>query len=192
MNMPILAWTMSVLGAVLFFAAGMLFSVQRKPVQSALPEARESRPSGVHRRSTIPPGERARHEVKRLVEDLRSEAQAEGSERPGTVLRAILAAETRGSEFSGAVIADELGLVVASTGEHGDALAAYGAFLAGVGAKTSDNLPLTELRQLIVQDENDTTLTVRPIAAANDNFALVTLSMRRDELPLRTSTAPGR
>jgi predicted regulator of Ras-like GTPase activity (Roadblock/LC7/MglB family) len=191
MNMAILAWGMSVLGALLFFTAGILFSLQRKP-EGAVPEARESRPSGVHRRSTLAPAERARHEVRRLVEDLRSEAQKEGSERPGTVLRAILAAETRGSEFSGAVIADELGLVVASTGEHGDALAAYGAFLAGVGAKTSDNLPLTELRQLIVQDENDSTLTVRPIVASNDNFALVTLSMRRHELPLRASTAPGR
>jgi hypothetical protein len=68
---------------------------------------------------------------------------------------------------------------VASTGEYGDALAAYGAYLAGVGAKTRSVLPLHELRQLVIQDDHDTTLTVRPIASADDHLSLVTLAPGR-------------
>jgi hypothetical protein len=118
------------------------------------------------------------------AEQRRGSHKRESSERPslpdagarGDLLRTMLDRETRGNGFTGAVITDELGLVVASKGEYGDALAAYGAFLAGVGAKTRDALPLRELRQLTIQDDYDTTLTVRPIDSAEDHLALVTLA----------------
>jgi predicted regulator of Ras-like GTPase activity (Roadblock/LC7/MglB family) len=74
------------------------------------------------------------------------------------------------------VITDGLGLVVASSGDYAEALAAYGAFLAGIGAKTRDALPLRELRQVVIQDEHDMTLTVRPIISAEDELSLVTLA----------------
>lgn len=126
----------------------------------------------------------ARRELTELIMKVRKKHQAETSERPamldaaahGDALRTILDRETRGNHYTGAVITDGLGLVVAATGEYGDALAAYGAFLAEVGAKTRDALPLHTLRQVIVQDDRDTTLTVRPIASTEDNLALVTLA----------------
>jgi predicted regulator of Ras-like GTPase activity (Roadblock/LC7/MglB family) len=139
--------------------------------------------------------DQAWREVADLVEQMRSKRKALPSERRvvldagagGDALRTILDKETRGNGFAGAVIADGLGLVVAATGEYGDALAAYGAFLAGVGAKTRDALPLSELRQVIVQDDHDMTLTVRPIASADDNLALVTLAAgRRNGAPANT------
>jgi predicted regulator of Ras-like GTPase activity (Roadblock/LC7/MglB family) len=191
MSAPMLAWTLSAAGALLFFTAGMLYALRRGEAR-AIPEAREPRASGIHLRVGEPGAERARRDVAKLLEDLRGADNTESEARPGNLLRAILEQETRGCDYTGAVIADELGLVVASTGEYGDALAAYGAFLAGVGAKTGDALPLHELRQVVVQDEHDMTLTVRPIATADDNFALVTLTMNQHELPLRASTASGR
>ena len=128
-----------------------------------------------------------RLEVDELLGELRAKPRVRKSSGPmvvdagvrGDVLRSILDRETSGNGYTGAVIADELGLIVASTGEYGDALAAYGAYLAGVGAKTRSVLPLHELRQLVIQDDHDTTLTVRPISSAEDHLALVTLAPGR-------------
>lgn len=129
--------------------------------------------------------ERAGREVATLVAELRKPkprilppVHIDAGAR-ADALRDVLDQETSGNGFTGAVITDGMGLIVASTGEYGDALAAYGAFLAGIGAKTRDALPLHELRQVIVQDDHDTTLTVRPIVSADDNLALVTLSPGR-------------
>lgn len=125
-------------------------------------------------------------EVDELLAELRSKHKPRRSApvtldagARGDELRTILDRETSGNGFTGAVIADELGLIVASTGEFGDALAAYGAFLAGVGAKTRGVLPLQALRQLVIQDDYDATLTVRPIVSADDQLALVTLAPGR-------------
>lgn len=222
------AWIVSSAGALLFFAAGSLFTLrtcaarlraQRSTGEYERGELERARLEHEELRAALAEAEQAQHtlaatakecdrlrashatiektaheagaradqawrEVAEVVAQLRGGRRRESSERPsvpdvgtrGEVLRSILDRETRGSGFTGAVIADELGLVVASTGEYGDALAAYGAFLAGVGAKTRDALPLRELRQLTIQDDYDTTLTVRPIASAEDNLALVTLA----------------
>jgi predicted regulator of Ras-like GTPase activity (Roadblock/LC7/MglB family) len=135
--------------------------------------------------------DQAWRELAEVVEQLRSKRKREAAQRPalpdsgarGESLRAMLERETSGGAFAGAVITDGLGLVVASQGEYAEALAAYGAFLAGVGAKARAALPLGELRQLTLQDENETMLSVRPIVSADDELALVTLSgVSRDAL----------
>ena len=147
MSVAFLAWTMSALGAVLFFAAGVLYALSRSAT-----------------------------EIKPPLSIHASPVRLEQGSASGDMLRQLLDRETGGSQLAGAVIADELGLVVASTGEYGDALAAYGAVLAGLGTKTSEALPLHELRQVIVQDDHDMTLTVRPIATSDEHYALVTLA----------------
>jgi predicted regulator of Ras-like GTPase activity (Roadblock/LC7/MglB family) len=78
------------------------------------------------------------------------------------------------------VIADELGLLVAAssaTNEYNDALAALGAYLADVGSRTRDILPLRKLRHVVVCDDHDVTLTVRPLAMDDPGLALVTLAV---------------
>jgi chromosome segregation ATPase len=139
--------------------------------------------------------ERARREVSELAEQtrlLRAEAYASNgtprkrSERPPTIstrgnsLQLIVDTETETGRAKSAVIADELGLVVAASGlvhEYGDALAALGAYLADVGTKTRDVLPLHEVRQVVVRDDHDMTLTVRPLATEDPGLALVTLAV---------------
>ena len=139
--------------------------------------------------------ERARREVSELAEQtrlLRAEAYASNgtprkrSERPasistrGNALQSIVDTETETGRAKSAVIADELGLVVAASGlvhEYGDALAALGAYLADVGTKTRDVLPLHEVRQVVVRDDHDMTLTVRPLATEDPGLALVTLTV---------------
>ncbi|HEX6240622.1 MAG TPA: hypothetical protein VFZ61_07010 [Polyangiales bacterium] len=129
----------------------------------------------------------AERQVEELVTELRTKPKGHSSLPPpvvdagarGEALRSILDQETSGYSFTGAVITDDQGLIVASTGEYGDALAAYGAFLAGVGEKSRSELPLHELRQVVIQDDHDATLTVRPLASADDHLALVTLALGR-------------
>jgi len=102
----------------------------------------------------------------------------------GRALQSIVDAEIGRGRARSAVIADELGLLVAVSGaghEYGDALAAFGAYLADVGAKTRDVLPLHEVRQVTVRDDHDVTLTVRPIEAADHSFALVTLGVEPEQ-----------
>lgn len=98
----------------------------------------------------------------------------------GSALQSIVDKETQSSCVRNAVIADELGLLVAASGsshEYCDALAALGAYLADVGTKTRDVLPLHEVRQVVVRDDRDMTLTVRPLATAEPGLALVTLAV---------------
>jgi predicted regulator of Ras-like GTPase activity (Roadblock/LC7/MglB family) len=192
MTVPMLAWLMSILGAGLFFAAGTLFAMRRFERVDVPQRSFDERSSGIQLTGKSASSDRARRHVAALVEELKVRGSSDPSSGTGNALRAILHEETRDSNFAGAVIADDMGLVVASTGEYGDALAAYGAFLAGIGAKTSDALPLHDLRQVIVQDEHDMTLTVRPIATADDNFALVTLATGHHNVPLRTGTSSER
>lgn len=162
----VLAWLLSFVAAALFFAAGLLLARHRVAVALArTPSVRESQPV-----------DRAM-----LTDPLGS----------GDSLRAVLERESGGSDLTGAVIADEMGLVVASTGELSDALAAYGAVLAGIGAKTRDALPLHDVRQVVVQDAHDRTLTVRRIASVDEQFALVTLTAGPENIASH-NVAPGR
>lgn len=98
----------------------------------------------------------------------------------GSALQKIVDTETRTGRAKSAVIADELGLLVAASsgsGEYNDALAALGAYLADVGNRTQDILPLRKLQQVIVRDDQDVTLTVRPLATDDPGLALVTLAV---------------
>ena len=141
----------------------------------------------------------AKRELEALVEKTRElRAQAYVSKPPppprprkpsptissrGRALQTIVDTETQQGGAKSAVIADELGLLVAASGasnEYNDALAALGAYLADVGTKTRDVLPLHEVRQVVVRDENDVTLTVRPLATDDPGLALVTLAIDGD------------
>jgi hypothetical protein len=67
------------------------------------------------------------------------------------------------SEVRSAVVADELGLVVACHGEHGDELAALGALFVRAGAQARHLLPLREVSRLTLEDEQSVSVTVTPL-----------------------------
>lgn len=159
MTADLLLLLLSLSEAALFFAGGLLFAAYRAARAGA-------RASTDDQRTRLPP-----------LADTRAS---------GDVLRKILAQETRNGGMAGAVIADDLGLVVAGQGELCEVLAAYGAALAGAGAKTRELLPFEQLRKLTVQDDR-TTLIVRPIATADDHFTLVTLSCAQEVVTAQAS-----
>ena len=87
-----------------------------------------------------------------------------------------------------AVIADELGLVVACHGTHGEELAAIGALFARSGNEARKMLPLDHLQRVIVEDERNISVTVRPLrsadAGADDSeLTLVTLAVGAEPDP---------
>ncbi len=87
-----------------------------------------------------------------------------------------------------AVIADELGLVVACHGAHGEELAAIGALFARAGSEARKVLPLDHLQRVIVEDERNISVTVRPLrstdAGAEDSeLTLVTLAVGAEPDP---------
>jgi DNA repair exonuclease SbcCD ATPase subunit len=151
----------------------------------------------------------AHRDVQRLSEEarvLRAEAfkskpvQTVGEARQpqrivtrGSALQAVVDQETASGRAKTAVIADELGLLVAASGvveDYAEALAALGAYIADIGSKTRDLLPLRALREVVLRDEQDTTLTVQPLAADDPGLALVTLAVATN--PTGGSPALGR
>ncbi|MFO0590786.1 MAG: roadblock/LC7 domain-containing protein [Polyangiaceae bacterium] len=57
-----------------------------------------------------------------------------------------------------AVIADEMGFVVASHGELAEVLGAFGTFLADAAARATVNLPVGEVKEVRLRGENDVTI----------------------------------
>jgi hypothetical protein len=96
------------------------------------------------------------------------------TEWPAPALQALVARVVR-DDVRAAVITDRQGFQVAGRGEHGDALAAFGAFLLDAGARARDGLPLSGVQTVCVRDLFQATVTVQPLFAAGPDLALVTL-----------------
>lgn len=187
------AWLLSLTAAALFFAAGLFFARHR--VALAMEKMESDAESAALSAPRLAPVEQdpldlSHSKIIALPNGpYDPEIPADGPVS-GDVLRAVLERESERPDLTGAVIADELGLVVASTGELSDALAAYGAVLAGIGAKSCDSLPLHDVRHIVVTDDHDMTLTVRKIEAVDEQFALVTLTSGHDHV--RPQATAGR
>jgi hypothetical protein len=87
-----------------------------------------------------------------------------------------------------AVVADELGLVVACHGTHGEELAAIGALFARSGSEARKVLPLDQLQRVIVEDERNISVTVRPLRStdagtSDSELTLVTLAVGAEPDP---------
>jgi predicted nuclease with TOPRIM domain len=101
-----------------------------------------------------------------------------------------------------AVIADELGLVVASHGTHGEELAAIGALFARSSSEARKVLPLDNLQRVILEDERNISVAIRPLrsfegGSADTELTLVTLAVGTEPDPskvtriLNDGAAPG-
>jgi uncharacterized coiled-coil DUF342 family protein len=102
-----------------------------------------------------------------------------GSEQPPSAnfLQELVRRVSEVQSVRAAVITDELGLVVAATGEYSDVLAAYGRHLADEGQRVGELLPLRTIRELTMHDDRNVTMTVRPLPGGESNLALVTLGV---------------
>lgn len=81
-----------------------------------------------------------------------------------------------GKNTRGIALSDEIGLPIVGLGDDTSPLAAFSGYLADIGRKARDILPLGQLRRVIVEDENDTTITTCP-QSGESAIALVTLTV---------------
>lgn len=94
------------------------------------------------------------------------------------VLQALVDAEVKTGRAKTAVIADELGLLVAAGGvteDYAESLAAVGTYLVDIGVKLQDMLPICAIAQVIVRDDQDLTVTARPLPLDQPGLSLVTM-----------------
>jgi hypothetical protein len=98
----------------------------------------------------------------------------------GDVLQSLVEQVSSLADIRCAVIADELGLVVASHGELGEEVAAVGALFGRAGLQAQQVLPLRNVQRVIVEDDQNVVLTLRPLGSggADDaELALITLAV---------------
>lgn len=98
----------------------------------------------------------------------------------GDVLQALVDGLSGSSGIRCAVVADDLGLVVASRGEWGDEVAAVGALFGRAGLQAQKVLPLHKVQRVTVEDDQNVTLTLRPLqtdGSVEGDLALITLAV---------------
>lgn len=88
----------------------------------------------------------------------------------------VLDGLSRDQSVRAATIADDLGFPVETIGDHADALAALSGFLAQVASKARQLLPLSAVRQIVLVDDDENTVTNSRYMTDYGPLALVTLS----------------
>jgi hypothetical protein len=104
--------------------------------------------------------------------------------KAGDVLQALVDGLSGQAEIRCAVVADDLGLVVASRGELGDEVAAVGALFGRAGLQAQKVLPLHKVQRVTVEDDQNVTLTLRPLQTdegVEGDLALITLAVGNAE-----------
>jgi len=91
-------------------------------------------------------------------------------------LERVLGSVAKLPGFEGAALADELGLPIASVGDHGEPLAAFAGFVDSVAEKSTMYLPMSRVRRISVADDMNRTLTARPKPFGDSKIAIVTLT----------------
>lgn len=101
-------------------------------------------------------------------------------QKAGEVLQALVDGVSGSSDIRCAVVADDLGLVVASHGELGDEVAAVGALFGRANLQAQKVLPLHKVQRVTVEDDQNVTLTLRPLltdGSMEGDLALITLAV---------------
>ncbi|MCF8026692.1 MAG: hypothetical protein K9K82_14540 [Desulfobacteraceae bacterium] len=97
----------------------------------------------------------------------------------GAVLQHLVNRLSESENARGAVLADELGLMIAGTGAHSEAMAGIAAVFAETSAQLQNMLPLGEIDHMQIVNQNDLNLTIRPLSVSDHEMILTTLSVGR-------------
>jgi hypothetical protein len=107
-------------------------------------------------------------------------ALAGGGLTPGGVLQTLVEKVSRLGDIRCAVIADDLGLVVAAHGELSEEVAAVGALFARAGLQAQHVLPLHNVQRVTVEDDQNVQLSLRPLrtdGVKDAELSLITLAV---------------
>jgi hypothetical protein len=123
---------------------------------------------------------RAREFAVRRPTGSRPVTLAGGGLTPGGVLQTLVEKVSRLGDIRCAVIADDLGLVVASHGELSEEVAAVGALFARAGLQAQKVLPLRNVQRITIEDDQNVVLNLRPLrtdGVKDVELALITLAV---------------
>jgi hypothetical protein len=77
----------------------------------------------------------------------------------------------------GVVLADDLGLLVAGTGEHTESMAAMGAVFSTVTQRMESIFPIGQISQIVIENADELTITMQPYEIGPDKLILTSLSV---------------
>ena len=196
MSFAQLFWILSVIGAVLFFsaglAAGMLKSQRARPMHSAGDENGAGRARALRDAAEI-----AR--LKALVAQLEQRAGSARSTHPpveieqragntssplppavldgvggAKTFQSILERLSKTKDIRAAVLGDSMGLLVAAIGEQSESLAGFCGFISQAASKAKDFLALGSIRRIVIEDDRKATLTACTVPGTDIFLATLT------------------
>lgn len=91
----------------------------------------------------------------------------------GAMFQQIVNRLSESDNSRGAVLADELGLLVAGVGDHAEAMAGMAAVFSEISTNLKTMLPFGTIDHLSIVNQSDLTLTMRPLSVAADKYELV-------------------
>jgi predicted regulator of Ras-like GTPase activity (Roadblock/LC7/MglB family) len=77
----------------------------------------------------------------------------------------------------GVVLADDLGLLVAGTGEHTEPMAAMAAVFSTVTQRMETIFPIGQISQIVIENADELTITMQPYEIGPDKLILTSLSV---------------
>ncbi|MFP3979891.1 MAG: hypothetical protein ACLFUY_00720 [Desulfobacterales bacterium] len=114
----------------------------------------------------------------KIVQDGPPQPELHFSEKGlGAVLQHLVNRLSESENARGAVLADELGLMIAGTGAHSEAMAGMAAVFSETSAQLQNMLPFGEIDHMQIVNRNDLTLMIRPLSVSDHELILTTLSV---------------
>ncbi len=103
----------------------------------------------------------------------------------GAMFQQIVNRLCESEKSRGAVLADELGLLVAGVGDHAEPMAGMAAVFSEISTNLKTMLPFGKIDHLSIVNQSDLTLTMRPLSVAADKYELVLATLSVGEGPGR-------
>ena len=105
------------------------------------------------------------------------------SEGLGGSFQSIVNQLSQSESSRGVALADDLGLLIAGTGDHVEGMAGMAAVFSTICAKLDSLLPFGDIRHLNISNQSGLNLSMYPVAIEEDTLVMTTLSV--DEGPDR-------
>ena len=102
----------------------------------------------------------------------------------GRELQSLVERIAREGGVLSAVIADDMGLLVASAGAHAEALGALGAFMGPVSQKAQQLLPIHDVVEVVLHDEQQSRITLRRLKTAQTDLVLALMTDGAQGVPV--------
>jgi predicted regulator of Ras-like GTPase activity (Roadblock/LC7/MglB family) len=95
----------------------------------------------------------------------------------GGAFQSMVNALSKNESSRGVVLADELGLLVAGTGDHTEPMAAMAAVFSTLNERVGSIFPIGPIDQIVIENTDDLTITMQPYEIATEKLVLTALSV---------------